>query len=114
MYNLPVFTREHILSEIERTAEENGGSPLGKARFKEATGIGEADWLGKYWARWGDALVEAGYEPNALQGPRDEDEILVCLARFAEEIGHFPVMSEIRLRARNDPKFPWHNTFRRR
>lgn len=25
-------------------------------------------WLSKLWTRWGDALIEAGYQPNARQG----------------------------------------------
>lgn len=36
--------KEHILSEIKRTAQENGGVPLGIDRFREATGILKADW----------------------------------------------------------------------
>jgi len=32
------MTREAILSEIRRTAQENGGVALGKKRFLDATG----------------------------------------------------------------------------
>jgi hypothetical protein len=35
--------------------------------------------MGKTWPRWGDALVEAGFHPNALQGPRNEEELLESL-----------------------------------
>jgi len=108
-----VFTKSHIIAEIKRTAEENAGKPLGISRFQAETGIKSSDWIGKFWARWGDALVEAGFEPNVLQGPRDEDELLESLALFAREIGHYPVANEIKLKARSDPQFPWHNTFAR-
>jgi hypothetical protein len=37
--------KEEILAEMKRTAEENGGKPLGKGRFETATGIGASDWL---------------------------------------------------------------------
>lgn len=50
----------------------------------------------RFWARWGDALVEAGFQPNVLQGPRSEHELLECLATFARELGHFPVANEIK------------------
>ncbi len=108
-----MFTKNDILEEIRRTAQKNGGSPLGIARFRAETGIKSSDWIGKFWARWGDALVEAGFEPNALQGPRNDDELLESLASFARELGHFPVDNEIKLKARTEPGFPWHNTFRR-
>ena len=41
--------RDEILSEIRRLAKKNGGKPLGRNRFFEATGIREADWLGRYF-----------------------------------------------------------------
>ena len=108
-----MFTKSHIIAEIKRTAQENGGRPLGIARFEAESGIKASDWMGKFWPRWGDALVEAGFQPNVLQGPRDDDELLEALALFARELGHFPVANEMKLRARTEPGFPWHNTFAR-
>jgi hypothetical protein len=108
-----MITKSHIITEIKRTARMNGGNPLGRDRFQAETGIKTSDWTGKYWARWSDALVEAGYEPNALVGPRDEDDLLESLALFTRELGHFPVDNEIKLKARTEPGFPWHNTFAR-
>jgi hypothetical protein len=35
--------KQHIIDEIVRTAEKNGGSPLGKKRFQLETGIKESD-----------------------------------------------------------------------
>jgi len=58
--------REHILQEIKRTAEANHGVPLGWRKFAEETGIRDRDWLGKHWARWGEAVREAGYTPNQM------------------------------------------------
>jgi len=108
-----VFTKNHIIEEIKRTAQKNGGRPLGISRFEAETGIKASDWMGKFWPRWGDALVEAGFQPNTLQGPRDDNELLESLAVFARELGHFPVANELKLRARTEPGFPWHNTFAR-
>ena len=69
--------------------------------------------MGKIWPRWGDALVEAGLQPNTVQGPRDDDELLESLAVFIRELGHFPVVNELKLRARTVSGFPSHNTFTR-
>jgi hypothetical protein len=91
----------------------HGGAPLGIARFEAKTGVKSSDWMGKFWVRWGDALVEAGFRPNALQGPRSDDDLLESLALFARELGHFPVVNEIKLKARTEPGFPWPNTFAR-
>ena len=59
------MTREFILAEIQRTASENGGDPLGRRRFESETGIKESDWYGKLWTKWSDALREAGFTVSA-------------------------------------------------
>jgi hypothetical protein len=108
-----MVTKAHILDEIERTAEANGGRALGRQRFYAETGIKETDRSGKYWVRWSDALREAGYAPNQFQLAYDEQFLLKELAAFVQELGHFPVIAELKLRARQDPEFPSHNTFAR-
>lgn len=107
------MTREHILSEIRRTAATNRGVPLGVQRFFTETGIREADWHGKLWARWGDALKEAGFQPNKFNSPLDRKDLLNNLARLVRELGRFPVKGEMQMKARSEPGFPSHNTFRR-
>jgi hypothetical protein len=57
--------RRHILGEIRRTAQANGGVPLGVRKFSQETGIKITDWDGKFWLRWGNALREAGFEPTS-------------------------------------------------
>jgi hypothetical protein len=108
-----MFTKAHVLSEIARTAKANGGVPLGRLRFYAETGIKETDWLGKYWARWGDAVREAGLTPNTLQVGYGEEHLLERLASLAREIGRFPERTEIQLKARRDEKFPNARTFQR-
>jgi len=105
--------KEHIIEEIRRTARENGEVPLGMSRFFSQTGIKESDWRGKYWVRWGDALVEAGYEPNKMQSGYDEIYLIERLVVLMREIGHFPVVAELKLKSRNDKEFPSHNVFTR-
>jgi len=105
--------KQHILEEIRRTAETNGGMPLGRARFFEETGIKSSDWEGKCWARWGDALREAGFVPNKLQGAYDKDRLIESFLGIIREFGRFPVSAELQLKRRRDPTFPSHNTFNR-
>jgi Meiotically up-regulated gene 113 len=101
-----LMKKQHILDEIKRTATENGGRALGRLRFETATGIREHDWRGVFWARWNDAVAEAGLAPNALVAAHDEDHLLQKVAGLALEQGRFPVSSEMRLKRRTDPTFP--------
>ncbi|MEK6697557.1 MAG: GIY-YIG nuclease family protein, partial [Nitrospirota bacterium] len=107
------MNKHHILEEIKRTAEANGGLPLGKQRFLTETGIRESDWSGRFWTKWSDAVREAGYEPNAKQTAFDSKRLLEKLASLVRELGHYPVAAELRMKARSDPDFPSHNTFSR-
>lgn len=105
--------KNYLISEIKRTAEENGGIPLGIERFLQETGIRTSDWHGKFWARWGDAVKEAGYEPNTLQSAYSDEYVIEKLISLIKEIGHYPVAGEIKLKAKNDKEFPSHNVFTR-
>jgi hypothetical protein len=105
------MNKEHILSEITRTAALNDGVPLGRERFSRETGIQTHDWFGKYWARWGEALQEAGFSPNELQSAYDQNVLIERYISLARELGHLPVNAELRLKARRDDTFPSHSTF---
>ncbi len=109
-----MFSKSHIVSEIKRTAKANNGSPLGVRRFQQETGIRNADWEGKYWARWGDALVEAGFEPLTMQVPRAITELLSALAQLTRKLGRFPVRNEIRMERQKNTTFPTDSSLRRR
>lgn len=43
----------------------------------------------------------------------DEEKLLLTLAHTVRELGHWPVVTELKLRAKQVPEFPSHNTFRR-
>jgi hypothetical protein len=58
-------------------------------------------------------LREAGFQPNEFNAARTDEDLLNNLAVLVRELGRFPVMGEIKLKSRSDPKFPSHNTFRR-
>lgn len=105
--------KDYILSEIKRTASQNGGIPLGSARFELETGIKPSDCLGVYWTRWSDALQDAGFEPNEMQGAYDKDFLLGKLADLALELSRVPVRNDLKLKRRNDSSFPSWNVFSR-
>ena len=98
--------RDLIISEIRRLAAENGNIAPGVAAFRNATGITMGKWRGVYWARWGDALAEAGFSPNALVERRDSEEILVKVAELCRSMQRIPTHADMRLRTRSDPTFP--------
>jgi hypothetical protein len=108
------YEKDYITREIIRTAKENNNEPLGKDRFFSETGIKEKDWSGKYWARWGDALIEAGYQPNQFGEDYYDDDFLVSkLIELIRELGNFPTTSEIRLKKNQDKAFPSSSTYQR-
>lgn len=104
--------RDTIIAEIKRTAAENGGKPLGRERFQAETGI-RPHHVMKYWARFGDALKEAGLSPNALQEAFDEGAVLRRVAELARELGRFPTWGDFRVKRTHDTTFPSHGVFAR-
>lgn len=106
--------KEQILAEIRRLAAEAGGRPPGAKLFSRATG--GLTWSGIYWARWSDALREAGFEPNPPpDATRIADELLLeQLARACRHFGRMPTVAELRLYRRANPDLPSTKTFDRR
>jgi hypothetical protein len=58
--------------------------------------------MGKIWARWGDARREAGFKPNQLQSAYSEYVLIEKFISLARELGHFPVATEVKMKARSD------------
>lgn len=71
-------------------------------------------WLGIYWARWGDALLEAGLTPNQLQGQSKLDELFEGLAQAIRHYQKMPVEAELRMYRRINSAFPSHRTLNNR
>ena len=108
------MTKQYILDEIKRTATENGGTPLGQEKFAKETGIRKGEWYGKYWARWSDALVEAGQSPNLFTSGYQEDSLVDRLIALTRELKRWPVSGDIKMKGRTDEMFPSHSTFSNR
>ena len=109
-----MVSRENILAEIKRLAAENDSKPVGLKRFSDETGISQYD-IETYWARWGDAVSEAGLTANTLQGKGlDDEQLLRLLADHALELGHLPTRAERRHKRLADPRFPSPTVYTRR
>jgi hypothetical protein len=105
--------KAHIIREIQRTAKAHGGVALGRRRFEEATGIRYYDWYGQHWTRWGDAVREAGLEPNRMSEAYDEGFLVGQLALLTRRLSRVPTQGDLLLATRNDPEFPSEKVFRR-
>jgi hypothetical protein len=100
------LTKEQIVEEIKRSAAANGGIPPGWRKFRTDTGIGEKDWLGKHWARWSEALRDAGFESNQFKEPYTEKELLERYAKMTLEFGRLPTDRDIRLAVAKGARLP--------
>lgn len=98
--------RDQILTEIKRLAEASGGQAPGVHAFENATGFTEGSWRGLYWARWSDALAEAGYQPNKFQGKSEADHIIISFIEAARHYKRLPTIMELRMFKRQRPNFP--------
>lgn len=105
--------KKTIIAEIKRMAAANGGTPPGRNSFESDTGIRASSWRGVYWARWSDAVKEAGLEPNEVTTAYPANDLLKHLARVTQDLGHFPTTFELRLETRKSPGFPHATTFAR-
>lgn len=107
-----MLAKEQIINEIIRTTQENSGKPLGIARFEKETGIKPYDWQ-RYWARFGDALEEAGFARNKLNSAYDDKALIEKLIHLIQKLKKFPTKGEVRLEKNTDPTLPDYKTFAR-
>jgi hypothetical protein len=108
------MNRDHIISEIQRTAKANGGVPLGRRRFERETGIDRHTWYGKYWTCWSHAVREAGFEPNKLQKAHEPSLLIEKLLALTRSLGRLPVLADLLFARNHDSTFPCRDTFIRR
>src|SRR6266436_6359226 len=99
------MTKNQIIREIQRTAKENGGKPLGRLRFLGETGIKESDWRGKYWGDGTTRFKTLGLVPISFSTPSNDGLLLENFAVLVRELGRVPTVSEWQLK-RSDQKFP--------
>jgi hypothetical protein len=106
--------RVEILKAIRDHAAAHGGKPPGRLALERATGIKEAAWRGVLWARWNEAVAEAGLAPNTKTTAIDQQQLMVQLAEAIRHFGRLPTYSELRLYKRTHLGFPEDKTFHTR
>ncbi len=107
------ITKGQILDEIRRTAQANEGVALGSMKFATETGIKQSDWKGKIWARWSEALREAGFAPNEMAKAYSGEELLEKYAQLSLELGHLPTIQDMRLIAHRGSHVPHWGSFKK-
>lgn len=107
-------SKEQILQEIRRIADECDGVAPGKERFAKETGVREHEWRGRYWAKWSDAVTEAGCTTNAMSSRLEEGPALAALASEVRRLGKMPTTSEMMLWRRAQPAAPTVTWYQRR
>ena len=58
-------------------------------------------------------MKEAGCVPRQMQAPMREESLIEHLIALIRELGHLPVVAELKLNAKRSPGFPSPNTIRR-
>lgn len=104
--------KEKIILEIQKIANELGTSP-GQKTFANSTGITEKEWKGVYWARWGDALRDAGLAPNTLQERYNDDFLLKRYCDATRHFGKAPTKAELRMHSKTVDAFPSYTTMQK-
>jgi len=90
------YLKQDILRKIQQIAADNEGKAPGIARFEAATGVKRHEWLGKIWRSWSDAVREAGFTPNELQGAWSEEAILNVVMEISKSLNRFPSTSDLK------------------
>lgn len=108
------MTREDILTAIRRTAAQNAGVPLGARTFVRETGIDTSEWFGKFWRNWGEAVKEAGFEPNSRTAKIADEDMLSAYCVLARQLGRAPTKGDLRIQKRSNERLPAEGTLVKR
>lgn len=105
--------KAQIIDAIRRLAAANGGKAPGSQRFESEMDLGKADWYPNFWLRWGDAIREAGCEPNRANTSFGDEVLIQKYNDLMRELRRFPIEGDLRVKRRGDRTFPNHGAFLR-
>src|SRR3990172_10954591 len=104
------MNKEDILKEIQQAAKENGGIPLGLARFEKKTGIKVYDWM-RFWPRFSEVLKDAGFNPNKMTTSYKDEYLFEKFIELIRDIKKWPVKGDRFVKSNKTPGFPSQSTF---
>jgi hypothetical protein len=104
--------RARIIAEIRRIAAENGGVPPGIQQFVRKSGIKRSGFAG-IWARWPDAVRNAGLTPHPANPRLADDAMLAGIAEVARQLGRIPAESDLRVYRASGHYLPGQKAFAR-
>ena len=80
------ITRDTIINEIKRIAEQLGKNQLSLSEFRSNSKI--SDWhIWKIFESWNDAVEEAGLNPHMEKQKMDDEELFKEMLRVFETYG---------------------------
>lgn len=107
------LSRTQIIEAIRKIAALDR-TPPGQKRFATLTKTRITAWHGVFWARWSEALREAGFEPNTVVARYSDEELLESYAQLALKLGRIPIAAEMDIeRARGTDIPDWCTLTRR-
>jgi Meiotically up-regulated gene 113 len=104
--------RDQIVSKIREIAAANGGTAPGQKTFQNETGISRSAWLGKHWAKWSDAVRDAGLAPQERNRAIPKETIFKGLVEIVRHFGREPSRAEFDLYRNHkiESNLPWYQT----
>lgn len=106
-----MFTKEEIVKELLRCAEENGGKTPSEKFLYENTEIRIMDRR-KYWSNYGELVYEAGLTPNKFDKTKyNNEQLCKIFIEVIREKGMWPTRGILDVKHYNDPSFPESSTF---
>jgi Meiotically up-regulated gene 113 len=105
-----MWMRDEIVAQIKSLALANNGIAPGQRTFENETGIGRSVWLGKFWAKWSDAVREAGITPLERNKAIPKDVIFENLSKIVKHYQREPTRAEFDMYRNIDTQLPWYQT----
>ena len=91
------MNKTEILDAIRRIAASNNGLAPGSQRMATELGLRKADWYPNLWVRWGDAVRDAGLQPNSFAVAVPDEAMILKYIALIRKLGRFPIEADLRL-----------------